>query len=104
MPGQQQMPALGQEIRTSAKAKQFRQLLPVRAIALCGLAALILLAACKPVGPDYKRPGYSAPATYKETGATTVVPPPNPHARRRSDVKYSDSCGWQGGVAPLNGC
>jgi NodT family efflux transporter outer membrane factor (OMF) lipoprotein len=39
---------------------------------------LILLAGCKPVGPNYTRPTYTAPAAYKETGATTVVPPPNP--------------------------
>ena len=37
-----------------------------------------LLAGCKPVGPDYSRPGYQAPAAYKEIGATAVVPPPNP--------------------------
>ncbi len=44
------------------------------------LAALALsLAGCKPVGPDYNRPTYQAPAVYKETGASTVVtPPPNP--------------------------
>lgn len=42
-------------------------------------AASLLLAGCKPVGPDYSRPGYQAPAIYKETGASTVVvPPPNP--------------------------
>jgi NodT family efflux transporter outer membrane factor (OMF) lipoprotein len=41
--------------------------------------ALTLLAGCKPVGPDYNKPGYEAPPTYKETGASTVlVPPPNP--------------------------
>jgi NodT family efflux transporter outer membrane factor (OMF) lipoprotein len=41
--------------------------------------ALILFAGCKPVGPNYNRPGYNAPSVYKETGATTVVaPPPNP--------------------------
>jgi NodT family efflux transporter outer membrane factor (OMF) lipoprotein len=41
--------------------------------------SLILLAGCKPVGPNYNRPGYNAPSVYKETGATTVVaPPPNP--------------------------
>ena len=39
---------------------------------------LILLAGCKPVGPNYTRPTYTAPAAYKETGATAVVPPPNP--------------------------
>ncbi len=44
----------------------------------CALFALTLLAGCKPVGPNYSRPGYAAPATYKETGATAVVPPPAP--------------------------
>ena len=40
---------------------------------------LLLLTGCKPVGPNYNRPGYDAPATYKESGATTVlVPPPSP--------------------------
>ena len=39
---------------------------------------LILLAGCKPVGPNYTRPTYTAPATYKETGSASVVPPPNP--------------------------
>ena len=39
----------------------------------------MLLAGCKPVGPNYTRPGYQAPAAYKETGASAaVVPPPNP--------------------------
>jgi NodT family efflux transporter outer membrane factor (OMF) lipoprotein len=43
------------------------------------LLTLSLLAGCKPVGPNYHRPGYEAPPAYKETGATTViVPPPNP--------------------------
>jgi NodT family efflux transporter outer membrane factor (OMF) lipoprotein len=43
------------------------------------LAISMLIAGCKPVGPDYNRPGYQAPAVYKEAGASTVVvPPPNP--------------------------
>jgi NodT family efflux transporter outer membrane factor (OMF) lipoprotein len=43
------------------------------------LLALPLLTGCKPVGPNYNRPGYQAPAAYKEAGATAVlVPPPNP--------------------------
>jgi NodT family efflux transporter outer membrane factor (OMF) lipoprotein len=47
--------------------------------ALGVLLALVFLAGCKPVGPDYNRPGYQAPAAYKEAGASTVVaPPPNP--------------------------
>jgi NodT family efflux transporter outer membrane factor (OMF) lipoprotein len=46
---------------------------------IASLAALVLLAGCKPVGPNYSRPAYTAPAAYKETGASTVVvPPPNP--------------------------
>jgi len=38
--------------------------------------ALILLTGCKPVGPNYNRPGYEAPPAYKETGATSVFQPP----------------------------
>jgi len=46
---------------------------------LVALLTLALLTGCKPVGPDYKRPGYDAPAIYKEAGASTVLaPPPNP--------------------------
>ena len=43
------------------------------------LSPLLLLTACKPVGPNYSRPPYQAPPAYKETGASSVVvPPPNP--------------------------
>ncbi len=46
------------------------------------MTAVFLLAGCKPVGPDYKQPGYSAPPNYKEAGASSVqaplTPPPNP--------------------------
>jgi NodT family efflux transporter outer membrane factor (OMF) lipoprotein len=53
-------------------------LVRLRLLAL-SLAGLCLLTGCKPVGPNYNRPGYEAPPTYKEAGATTVlVPPPNP--------------------------
>jgi len=38
----------------------------------------LLLTGCKPVGPDYNRPGYNAPSVYKEAGASAVTPPPNP--------------------------
>ncbi|MGC9159032.1 MAG: efflux transporter outer membrane subunit [Terracidiphilus sp.] len=37
---------------------------------------LILLAGCKPVGPNYTRPGFQAPAAYKEATAGTVIEPP----------------------------
>jgi NodT family efflux transporter outer membrane factor (OMF) lipoprotein len=43
------------------------------------LAVLIPLAGCKPVGPNYQRPTFTAAPIYKETGASSVVvPPPNP--------------------------
>jgi NodT family efflux transporter outer membrane factor (OMF) lipoprotein len=49
------------------------------ALAACAaMLALSFLTGCKPVGPDYKRPGYTAPPAYKETGAPAVVTPPNP--------------------------
>ncbi len=56
----------------------FAQITQAVAAALAA-SALVLLAGCKPVGPDYHRPGYSAPPAYKETGAPSVQsPPPNP--------------------------
>ena len=43
------------------------------------LVAAAFLSGCKPVGPNYNRPGYEAPPAYKEAGASTVlIPPPNP--------------------------
>jgi NodT family efflux transporter outer membrane factor (OMF) lipoprotein len=48
------------------------------ALRFAGLLALAMLAACKPAGPNYHRPDYEAPAAYKETGATSVQPPPAP--------------------------
>ncbi|MGA3263407.1 MAG: efflux transporter outer membrane subunit [Terracidiphilus sp.] len=51
----------------------------VRVFSLAAFLALTLLAGCKPVGPNYNRPGYEAPPVYKEAGASTVItPPPNP--------------------------
>jgi NodT family efflux transporter outer membrane factor (OMF) lipoprotein len=53
--------------------------LKAHSFSAAALLALTLLAGCKPVGPNYNRPGYQAPAAYKETGASTaVIPPPNP--------------------------
>ncbi len=42
------------------------------------LTCSLLFTGCKPVGPNYNRPGYNAPSVYKEAGASTVTPPPNP--------------------------
>jgi NodT family efflux transporter outer membrane factor (OMF) lipoprotein len=52
---------------------------PGERLLLAGVAiACLLISACKPVGPNYSKPAYNAPTTYKETGASTVVPPSNP--------------------------
>jgi len=53
--------------------------------------ALILFVGCKPVGPNYNRPGYNAPPAYKETGATAVVvPPPSPQGGGWQPANPSD--------------
>ena len=60
-------------------ARRPRRHAACRTGSLAALAALMLLNGCKPVGPNYSRPSFNAPAKYKETGASTViVPPPNP--------------------------
>ena len=62
----------------------------VRASSVAGLLAIGLMAGCKPVGPNYNRPGYNAPSAYKESGASTVVPPPNPAAGTWTAANPSD--------------
>ncbi|HUD13312.1 MAG TPA: efflux transporter outer membrane subunit [Terracidiphilus sp.] len=69
------------ESRRALAPEVFPLQLPFQAKCLfaASLAVLIPLAGCKPVGPNYSRPTYTAPPNYKETGASTVViPPPNP--------------------------
>jgi NodT family efflux transporter outer membrane factor (OMF) lipoprotein len=51
---------------------------------------ILFVAACKPVGPNYSRPGYDAPPAYKETGATAVAPPPNPQGGAWQPANPSD--------------
>jgi NodT family efflux transporter outer membrane factor (OMF) lipoprotein len=54
-------------------------------------ACTLVPTACKPVGPNYSRPTYQAPAAYKETGATTVVtPPPSPSGGSWQPASPSD--------------
>lgn len=43
-----------------------------------GVSIVGLLAGCKPVGPNYHKPDFTAPAAYKEVGAPSITPPPNP--------------------------
>jgi len=47
-----------------------------RFAAFAALLVIGLLAGCKPVGPNYNRPGYEAPTVYKEAGASAVLEPP----------------------------
>lgn len=62
-----------------------------RAALLAGFLVLTLLTGCKPVGPNYNRPGYEAPPAYKETGATTVLqPPPAPSGGAWQPANPSD--------------
>ncbi|HEY6489821.1 MAG: efflux transporter outer membrane subunit [Terracidiphilus sp.] len=61
---------------------------------LCGvptLCGLLVLAGCKPVGPNYTRPQETAPPAYKEAGASTaIVPPPNPQGGSWQPASPSD--------------
>lgn len=62
-----------------------------RAAAVAAIGAVMALTGCKPVGPNYKRPAYQAPAVYKDTGATSVVaPPPSPAGGGWSTATPSD--------------
>ena len=54
------------------------------------LTCSLFLTGCKPVGPDYNRPGYNAPSVYKEAGASTVMPPPNPSGGAWQPANPSD--------------
>ena len=51
---------------------------------------LLGLSGCK-VGPNYSRPGFSAPAAYKQTGASSVIaPPPRPQGGAWKPANPSD--------------
>jgi NodT family efflux transporter outer membrane factor (OMF) lipoprotein len=63
-----------------------RSSLLIGGTALLGIA---MLSGCKPVGPDYNKPGYRAPEAYKETGASSVAPP-NPAGGHWTPASPSD--------------
>ncbi len=66
-----------ESIRASAPVPHFS--FTPRILSVASLAALLVVTGCKPLGPNYNRPVFTAPPAYKETGATAVVvPPPNP--------------------------
>jgi NodT family efflux transporter outer membrane factor (OMF) lipoprotein len=54
------------------------------------LVPCLFLAGCKPVGPNYNKPGYNAPSVYKESGAASVVPPANPPGGNWQPANPSD--------------
>jgi NodT family efflux transporter outer membrane factor (OMF) lipoprotein len=69
----------GRILESQLKIRQITAASKARTVLVAGSLIFILLAGCKPVGPNYNRPTYQAPAVYKEAGASTVVtPPPNP--------------------------
>lgn len=53
-------------------------------------AAVLLVSGCKPVGPNYNKPTYTAPPAYKETGASAVAPPPSPQGGSWKPADPSD--------------
>ncbi|MDR3741658.1 MAG: efflux transporter outer membrane subunit [Terracidiphilus sp.] len=57
---------------------------------MAATAALFALAGCKPAGPNYARPNVTAPAAYKEMGAASVTPPPNPAGGNWQPASPSD--------------
>jgi NodT family efflux transporter outer membrane factor (OMF) lipoprotein len=72
---------MGTAKKLGTRAPQTGHPLMGRPVFLGALAALCVLAGCKPVGPNYQRPVYVTPPIYKETGASNVtVPPPPPPA------------------------
>jgi len=61
------------------------------AVFTLSLLAWFCITGCKPVGPNYTRPDSTAPAHYKETGASNVVaPPPNPQGGSWQPANPSD--------------
>ena len=58
--------------------------------ALAPLFGVLVVSGCKPIGPDYSRPAITAPASYKEVGATSVTPPPNPQGGNWKSANPSD--------------
>ncbi len=62
---------------------------PLRALAVAA-GALVVLSGCKPAGPNYNRPAYQAPAAYREVGAASVAPPPNPNGGGWQPASPSD--------------
>jgi NodT family efflux transporter outer membrane factor (OMF) lipoprotein len=73
------------------RAARMRTLRNKRVSSAACLIALISLVGCKPVGPNYSRPGFSAPPVYKDAGASTVLtPPPNPNGGGWQTANPSD--------------
>jgi len=79
--------------RTALKSCPFKTkgICAQQSFAAFGLIGLVFLSGCKPVGPNYSRPGYEAPTAYKETGASTVMLPlPSPAGGNWKPASPSD--------------
>ena len=88
---QRQMPGTaGQQTRKRIHSRHIRQISIGGMFGVCSLASLAVLTGCKPVGPDYHRPGFNAPPAYKETGASSVTPPPSPQGGGWQPANPSD--------------
>ncbi len=83
------IPALSRSVAKATRDYDRRRRLSI-AGAVGTAIAMLFLSGCKPVGPDYKRPAYNAPAVYKETGAPSVVTPPNPAGGSWTPANPSD--------------
>ena len=78
-------------LQDAPSANFFADSLVARIAVLAAFGAAFALTGCKPVGPNYHRPAYQAPAVYKDTGATSVMaPPPNPAGGGWSTANPSD--------------
>ena len=75
---------------TCTSLRSAKQQFARSAFPLFYLTAALALSGCKPVGPNYSRPNVTAPAAYKEVGASAVTPPPNPPGGNWSPANPSD--------------
>ena len=96
--------ATGHGFSRADKANQINGALPPAEFRASGLSVLklgislftltltLVVAGCKPVGPNYQRPVYVTPDVYKEVGASTVTvpPPPSPNGGGWQPANPSD--------------
>jgi len=72
------------------RRSQQNRCLSVCSFSAAALVGCLLLAGCKPVGPNYSKPAFQAPNAYKEAGASAATPPPSPTGGAWSAANPSD--------------